>query len=262
MLPFSLILALSAIFIRIDTIMIGQLVKINTDNQLTLYGNAYRQLDALNMVGFLFSGLLLPMFSKLISRKLEIRQLTRMSLGFLSVITICVAFPMSIWAEQVMNLLYHQSTPEWGKVFSILVLSFIPMSISYIFGNILLANNNLREINILYFGGVLCNIILNYFAINHFQSYGAAVTTLFTQIVILCGLFFICKRKGLIDGINIQILKILFLMILSWGISFYAYTWSTNLFFMLIVGGIVFIISLLLKLINPKEILQTFKRDN
>lgn len=260
--PFSLIIALSAIFIRIDTLMIGRLVTENTDNQLTIYGNSYRQLDALNMVGFLFSGLLLPMFSKLIAQKKAIIDLAKLSLGFLGVITICVAFPMSRWGEQVMELLYIQSNPEWGQVFSVLVLSFIPMSLNFIFGNILIANNNLREINLLYGGGVICNIILNYYAIINFQSYGAAVTTLFTQTVIVIGLYVVCVKKRLLPGIHMLVFKILLLCMLSFGISFYAHTWSGNLWLMLLAGVVVFVISLVMGLIRPRQILQMLKENS
>lgn len=260
--PFSLVIALSAIFIRIDTLMIGKLVVENVENQLTIYGNSYRQLDALNMVGFLFSGLLLPMFSQLLAQKKEIIHLAKLSLGLLSVITISVAFPMCIWGEQVMDLLYIQANQEWGHVFSVLVLSFIPMSLNFIFGNILIANNNLKEINILYLSGVVGNIILNYYAIIHFQSYGAAVTTLFTQTIIVIGLYFICVKKRLLPGINKLIFKIISLCLLSWGISFYAYSWSKSLFVMLLAGSIIFAISLIIGLIRPKEILQMMRENS
>jgi O-antigen/teichoic acid export membrane protein len=259
MMPFSLILVLSALYIRIDSIMLGQLLEDTTAlQQLTIYGNSYRQLDALNMVGFLFSGLLLPMFSRMISNKQSIEGLAQTALGLLLAITISTAIPLSFYGTEVMNVLYLESDSSWGAVFSPLVLAFIPMSSNYIFGNILIAAGKLKQMNILYLVGVIMNIGLNYFAILAYQAQGAAFTTLFTQIFVVLGLVFYCWKLNLLTRILLLGIKILGLLIIAVGICWYFY--SPSLLNMFWTVFFIFLSSVLIKVVEPKKLIQLLNK--
>lgn len=261
MLPFTLVLALSAIFIRIDAVMLGHLLGQNSDAQLALYGNAYRQLDALNIVGFLFSGLLIPIFSNMMAKKEDINPLARTGVGIISIIAVCTAVPLSFWGEGVMKLLYVQADEEWGIVFSVLILSFIPVCLNYIFGNLIIANNRLREMNWVYFGGMLFNIVLNYFAITRFQALGAAVTTLITQTLIVAALYVIILRLGLLKkSFTIYILRLFVMVFLSVAISYLMNQWSQHLIAMILAGILIGLSAILVGIVKPGEILRILRR--
>lgn len=261
MLPFTLVLALSAIFIRVDAVMLGNLLHENTEAQLSLYGNAYRQLDALNIVGFLFAGLLIPIFSNMMAKKEDINPLAKTGVGIISIVAICSAVPLCFWGDEVMRLLYTHADKEWGMVFSVLILTFIPVCLNYIFGNLIIANNRLREMNWVYFGGMILNIVLNYFAIIQYQALGAALTTLITQTLIVGALYIITLRLGLLNkDFTKYMLRLFLVLTFAVAISFVMKNWSQHFAVMLISGILIGLFALLIGIVKPKELFQILKK--
>ena len=60
---------------------------------------------------------------------------------------------------------------------------FIGIATTYIFGTLLTANGNLKQLNGMAFGGMLINIVLNLVLIQQMQALGAAYAALTTQIL-------------------------------------------------------------------------------
>jgi O-antigen/teichoic acid export membrane protein len=87
------------------------------------------------------------------------------------------------YSKDIIYALYESHIEVSAKVFSILILGFVPISISYIFGTLLTANGSLRALNFMALAGFLTNIILNCILIPKYQAYGAAIASLVTQVV-------------------------------------------------------------------------------
>ncbi|MCC6838057.1 MAG: polysaccharide biosynthesis C-terminal domain-containing protein, partial [Bacteroidia bacterium] len=60
---------------------------------------------------------------------------------------------------------------------------FIAVSTTYIFGTLLTANGNMRQLNYMAASGMLFNIILNYILIKQYNAYGSAISSMITQFV-------------------------------------------------------------------------------
>jgi Na+-driven multidrug efflux pump len=73
--------------------------------------------------------------------------------------------------------------PDASVSFGLLILSFIPISMNYVFGTLLTANGNLRQLNQMALAGVVLNVVLNYFLIRGYGIVGAAFATLITQLL-------------------------------------------------------------------------------
>jgi O-antigen/teichoic acid export membrane protein len=58
---------------------------------------------------------------------------------------------------------------------------FIAISSTYIFGTLLTANGNLKQLNYMALSGILLNLILNIILINYLKAYGSAISSLITQ---------------------------------------------------------------------------------
>jgi len=76
---------------------------------------------------------------------------------------------------------YTEHVLEASAAFRYLILSFIPVSLTYIFGTILTANGSLKQLNIMAVSGLILNFVLNYILIAKMGASGAAVATLLTQ---------------------------------------------------------------------------------
>ena len=59
-----------------------------------------------------------------------------------------------------MTLLYDGANPYWGKVYSLLMISYLAFSASYIYGTLLTANESIAQMNYVCVGGVILNLVL------------------------------------------------------------------------------------------------------
>ena len=185
-LPFALVLLLMSIYTRIDAIMLRSLATTG-EVEVGIYGAAYRLLDAGNMVGFLFAGLLLPMFARMLKNGADINPLVRLSASLIWVISLTAAVLLTVFRVPLMDLLYLEATPYWGDVLGTLIWTFPAVCGTYVYGTLLTANGRLRPMNYLFGLSILVNVLLNAVLIPRYQSVGAALATDLTQWGVLIG---------------------------------------------------------------------------
>lgn len=182
--PYALVVFLMMIYTRIDAVMIEQLLP-DGAFQAGIYASAFRLLDAGNMVGFLFAGLLLPMFARMIKAGEAIKQLLRFSVLFIWGGSITVALATIIYSVPIMELLYTEANPYWGLILQYLMMSFVAISGIHIFGTLMTAEGALMKLNLIFFIGVIVNVVLNFTLIPTLKAEGAALATVVTQSFVL-----------------------------------------------------------------------------
>ncbi|HFC00453.1 MAG TPA: polysaccharide biosynthesis protein [Phaeodactylibacter sp.] len=192
--PYALVIFLMSIYTRIDAVMIERLVT-NGRAESGIYGAAYRLLDASNMIGFLFAGLLLPMFAKMIKDKISVLPLVRMSALMIWSGAITLSVITYFFQKEIVHLLYVEATPYWGEVLGVLMISFVAVSGTYIFGTLLTANGSLKKMNFVLVIAVILNIIFNYILIPKYGALGAAWTTVGTQFFAMFAQLFLAKKE-------------------------------------------------------------------
>lgn len=240
--PFALVIFLMTVYTRIDFVMIERLLP-EGKKAAGVYASAYRLLDAVNIIGLLFSGLLLPMFSKLIKTKSSVISLLQVSARLLFFGTILTAISVSFFSIEIMKLLYIHTDLYAANVLGVLIFTFILVGGGYIFGTLLLANNSLRQLNKLFTISVLLNIGLNFYCIPRWGALGAAGTTLLTQGVAFTGQILIARKVFHLKTDWILIRQLVGFIILTFGVAHLAYyqgpfVWIGN-FLLVLVGGAV-----------------------
>src|SRR5690554_7493435 len=76
-------------------------------------------------------------------------------------VAIVVGVGLAINSELTISLIYKNNIDASSQVFIWLILSFIPLSLSHVFGTLLTANNSLRLLNRMALIGIGVNIGLN-----------------------------------------------------------------------------------------------------
>lgn len=180
--PYAVLILLMTFYHRIDTVMLERLLP-DGSRQAGIYAQAYRLLDAASMIAFLFAGLLLPMFSKMIKQKDRIDELLRLSYCLLVIPAFIVGIVSYFFRFELMDLLYHEHIIESAGIFGLLMICFTAISTSYIYGTLLTANGNLKQLNLMATGGMLLNIVLNIILIPKYNATGAAIASLTTQML-------------------------------------------------------------------------------
>jgi O-antigen/teichoic acid export membrane protein len=83
---------------------------------------------------------------------------------------------------EILDWLYTEHFNESSRIFPLLMFGFMAISTTYIFGTLLTANGSLRELNMLAGSAVVINIVMNLILIPEYQAFGAAVSSLVTQV--------------------------------------------------------------------------------
>lgn len=180
--PFAILVLLMSFYNRIDSVMIERLLPGDTgDIQAGIYASAYRLLDATNMIAYLFSVILLPLFSRMLKQKQEVVEVARLAFTLLIAAATIIAFASFFYAEPIIEMLYHHHVTESAEVFRLLMFGFMAISTTYVFGTLLTANGNLMHLNIMAACGMVFNILINIILIPRFMAMGAVYASLITQ---------------------------------------------------------------------------------
>ncbi len=192
-LPFALLVLLMSFYNRIDPVFLERLIPGKEgDLQSGIYSAAFRMLDAGQNFAYLFSVLLLPLFSKMIKEKQAVGKLLRLSFSIIISGSLIIAVTAFFYSKELMLLMYIPHGQETGvefqlrinesaAVFRVLMFSFVAISCNYIFGTLLTANNNLKWLNIIAFVGMSSNIIMNLILIPRIQALGSSYASLTAQ---------------------------------------------------------------------------------
>jgi len=257
--PFAMLALLMGIYYRIDAVMIERMLP-NGATEAGIYAASFRLLDAVNMFGYLFATLLLPMFAGMIRRNEMTRSLVKFSSELMFAFAVIVSLDCYFFRNEIMQLLYHNSTPYWSKIFGWLMVNFIPMSSIYIFGTLLTARGNLKVLNIIAIGGVVVNVGLNLYMIPHYGALGATVATVITQFAAAGAHIIATNRQfgfsyDVKDALRISTFTLLSLATL-FLIKMFALPWMLSL---AIATAICALIASVIKLVPFSEVLSLLR---
>jgi O-antigen/teichoic acid export membrane protein len=273
-LPFALLIFLMAQYNRIDTVIIERMLHGTTgDQQVGIYAQAYRLLDAANMVAYLFAVLLLPLFSHMLKFNLSVDNLVKTSFSLLFAVSVIVAIGSFFYSAELMNWLYPQHANESLRefssriseselVFSLLMFGFIAISATYVFGTLLTANGNLTGLIIVAGSGVIISLILNLLLVPRLQAVGSAYASLSAQFVTAI-VQVILAWKIFRFRVNYKFLVVLLTFVSGVGLLgyfsvFLPYEWQIN--FSLMLGGSI-LLTFLLRLINIRELIRVMRSE-
>lgn len=281
--PFAILVLLMTFYNRIDTVMMERMLPdasvpgvgmYSGESQSGIYASAYRLLDATNMIAYLFSVLLLPLFAKMIKHKESVEDLVKLAFSLLFAGAIIVSLTSFFYSKEIMNLLYPHNIcletsalyelrmDESAKVFGMLMACFVPISTTYVFGSLLTANGNLKQLNIMAASGMVLNIVLNIFLIPRMFAVGSAFASFSTQIITSAIQVILVQR---IFRFRINIRFLASLMVFVAGVFLIGYIsmqlefqWMTRMMLMIIVS---FLLSILLRIVSFRKMFQIVRNE-
>lgn len=188
-LPFALVILLMSAYSRLDSILLERILDdgaYHTD----VFAGGYRLLDALNMFGYLFASLLLPMFSRQLAGGEDVRPLAALSFKWIWVgsWTACVA--IFTYREEIAALMFDGKTDlaYRARVSGILIWNFLAVCTIYIFSTLLTAGGRTAAMNRFFVAGLVLDIVLNWLLIPSYKAEGAAIASLSTQTFVALGM--------------------------------------------------------------------------
>ena len=216
-LPFALLGVLMTLYTRMDAIMIEKLSK-DGIQQSGIYASAYRLLDALNNIAYLFSVILIPILGKLLSenKPTEIKNTISNYSKLLFIPSILIVITTYFMSHPIMNMLYHnQNSNTLEIVFAFLMPTLLCMCSVYIYGGYMTVAGQIGKLNWMAAFSLVINFILNLFLIVRFGAFGAVIATLVTQGINASFLYFYYLKHTKKGYSGLNTLKFASLVILS-----------------------------------------------
>ncbi|MCL2245870.1 MAG: oligosaccharide flippase family protein [Lentimicrobiaceae bacterium] len=261
--PFALLTLLMTIYGRIDSVMIERILPDSiAAYQAGVFASAFRFLDALVMIAYLFSVILLPLFSKMLKCKENLLPIITSAFSLLFFFSVTSAVLLVAYRLPLLTYFYPQIGTESARVFLFIIPCIIPLSMTYIFGTLLTANGSLRILNITSAVAIGVNIAINFTLIPMLEARGAAIASLSTQTSIAIMQFFIAFK----------LLKIPFSILPYFRCLLYIVLLITSVYFancylpvgllpsLLICSGIALLLAFTTKLIPIKFIVSLFEK--
>ncbi len=178
--PFAMLTLLMALYYRVDSVMLERMLP-DGATQAGIYAQAFRLLDAFVMYAYLFSVILLPLFSRMLKEEKKVDELVRFAFLLLMIPVLILGVSTIIFRYPVMDLLYRQHMEVSSDVLGLLMGALIFVSSGYLFGTLLTARGDILALGRLAAGGFFLNILLNVLLIPHYAALGAAAASLVTQ---------------------------------------------------------------------------------
>lgn len=257
--PFALLGMIMSFYGRIDGSMLERLIHDN-GAQTGIYAQAFRLLDATNMIAVLAAGLLLPMFARMLKMRESVESMVKTAYTLLFALALVVASGCCFYSANIMKMLYPNDVGETSIVFSILMCCFMGSATQYVFGTLLTANGSLKYLNIIAGCGFIVNITMNLILIPRMQAVGAAIASLTTQLLVPAIQIFVVKKMFGFATLPKMMLTLLIFALGEIGLAFCStrlpLDWRVSFFTFIAASGIW---TLATGVVNIKSLLKTIK---
>ena len=182
-LPFTVMVLFMTLYQRADGVMIAILHK-EASFQNGLYAMSFRLYDALNVIPFLATSLLLPTLAKRGVDSIQGLSISREILRFALTLSLML-FPLIFWANgDLFTLFYGTQGPIALGVFKVMMTCFMVTAPLAVLGTILTALDKVWTVGFIAISGCVLNVLSNMYFIPSFGALGASWTTLATALFI------------------------------------------------------------------------------
>jgi O-antigen/teichoic acid export membrane protein len=180
--PFGLLFLFNIMMLRCDTIMIDFM---NGPEEAGRYMMSYRFFEAIIMIAYLMSNILVPSFARYQNDLPVLRKV--FNSGFRTAISffILIAVVILLLRNEILEVVYGSLGRGQLTVFSLMTISSFFFSLQYVTGSFLTSMERLKLLISISLSGLILNVGLNYFLIPLHGALGAGYSSLLTQCVVL-----------------------------------------------------------------------------
>jgi len=241
-----------------DTIMLS-LMKPPAD--VGIYGLAYKFLESLLFFPAMFVGLIMPLMSKYaFSAREKFKKITQKSLDILLIFIIPLLVGIFFLSPQIVTLIAGQDFILSANVLNILIIAVGIIFLGVLFSNMIISLEMQKSLVYIYGAGAILNLVANFIFIPKYSYYGAAGTTVLTELIVTV-LMVIVLYRVLKTFLSFGLLiKYILAGLVMAGLLYILAGW--NLFILIILASLVYFGFLwLIGGFSTKEVLALVKKE-
>lgn len=238
-LPFALNAIFSAIYFSIDMVMLNQM---SNSYYVGLYNSAYKLVDIFGVFYAVYTATIFPVMSKLFKDDKNILSLSlSKSIKYLSAITIPLSVATFIYATDMIVFCFGSEFSEAGAVLTMLVWSVCFLFMNGATVTALNASNKERSVTRMYILTSAFNIIFNLVLIPKYNVYGAAFTTILSDIFLLILSVYVLNKINLLPDRHL-IFDLMKISLASIVMGFCLYLLNLNMWLAIPVGIVIYLV--------------------
>jgi O-antigen/teichoic acid export membrane protein len=263
-LPFAAVILLMSAYTRLDAIILERTLP-DGDYHTDIFAGSYRLLDALNMFGYLFASLLLPMFSRQLAAGSDVRPLTQLSFRLIWAGSITACVSIFFHRFDIIALMFNGKADiaYRSDVCGVLIWSFVAICVTYIFSTLLTAGAKMRSMNQIFLAGLCLDLIMDFALIPTQKAMGAAHAALATQVFVALGMVCLCYKyyqiRFTLDGLVRIAVFTSGITIIAWYLStVVGMAWSMQFTSTLVIG---LLLAFITGLVDIRPVLELLKKN-
>lgn len=258
-LPLGGAVVVTYVYFKLDTILLSFL---KSDEAVGIYNGAYKIIENVTFFPAMIIGMVLPLMSRYIFEEREkFLAITNKTLKVFFVLIVPIVVGGFLLSRDIIQIITQEEFESFRDsvgVLQILIFALGLIFLGHLFNAILIVSNHQKRLMQALMVCAVTNIALNIFFIVQFSYYGAAITSVMTELLVVIVTWYLSYRytgyAPKLDGI-VQILLSGVLMGL-----FIVYFHSTLPFLVLfILSGVVYFLALFFtKAISREELVLLF----
>lgn len=191
-LPLALAIVFTVIYFKLDTIMLS-LMKPVVD--VGIYNLAYRILESLLFFPAMFVGLVMPLMSRYaFSDNSKFKKTIQKTLDILLIFIVPMMVGVFFLSSKIVVLIGGNDFILSGGVFKILIIAAGIIFLGVLLSNIIISLKKQKSLTVIYGFGALFNLVANFIFIPKYSYYGAAWTTVATELIVTIMMIFVVYK--------------------------------------------------------------------
>ena len=227
--PLAITIVLNLLYLKTDTLILSF---IKSPGEVGLYGAAYRIIDVLTTLPFMFAGIILPILtlSWFEEKKEYFNSVLQKSFDLMAIFSIPIIAGTLVMAKPLLVLVAGNDFADSGTVLKILIFALVAIFLGCMFAHAVIAIDRQRKMISSYIFVSLTSVILYVFLIPKFSYFGAAAVTIYSELAIaILSAYVVWKYTKFIPNFKI-VKKTLLASFIIWLILYFVpeyfyYTW-------------------------------------
>jgi O-antigen/teichoic acid export membrane protein len=228
--PLAATIFFNLIYLKTDTLILSLL---KSQSEVGIYGAAYKVIDILTTIPFLFAGVVLPILAADWSVKAEerFRKVLQKSFDLMVILAVPLVVGTQILAGPVMVLVAGKDFYQAGTVLKVLIFAAGFVFVSSFFAHVMVALNKQQRIIPAYVFTAVTSVIGYLIFIPRYSYFGAAAVTVYSEgIITVFMLVYTFRYAKFLPGLNIFFRSVLAALIMGAALAippaqFYGNVW-------------------------------------
>lgn len=253
--PLAITIAFNLIYLRADTLILS-LVK--SSEVVGLYGAAYKIIDVLSSLPFMFAGIILPLLIVAWQNqdKLRFNNILQKSFDIMAIAAMPMVIGVQFLADHIIVLIAGPEFKEAGLILRILIVAVAAIFLGNMMAHAVIAIKAQKKVIWIYMLTSVTSLIAYLFLVPRFSYIGAAAVTIYSELMIaLLSAWFICRYLKFRLNWRRTLKAVLASGLMAIFLWFWPSAWSISIIGLLttiILAGLIYILFLWL--------LQTFDK--